>query len=310
MFDGFDRQLTVSSSIGTQLWVGIAGRGPAVMLCDGLGCDGFIFRHMIADLRRDFTVIRWHYRGHGRSAIPDDLAAMSVEGLASDLPLVLDAVEVDRAMLIGHSMGVQVILEAALGSARDRTSGLGLLCGAPGRPLDTFKNSSFGNHVLPVLQHLAHRYPREFRAFWRTATTSPLTLFGAKLFEINAELMKIDELRPYLQRLGETDPVVFLAMTESAASHSVESRLDDVAAPTLVVAAEHDTFTPMHRSVAMARAIAGSELFVLPGATHTGPLEWPDMLSLRLRKFMRERVDFAPRAKRRVSKPRAPRKPR
>jgi len=285
----FDDERFVTSGVGTPLWTGIAGSGPAVVLCDGLGCDGYVWKHILADLRRDHTVVRLHYRGHGRSAVPRELREMSVEGLAEDLFLVLDAWSIESAMVAGHSMGVQVILEAALGEQSDRINGLLALCGAPGRPLDTFKNTSMSARIFPRIRALAHRYPDLFRRIWRRMVPSEAALTLAHWFEINNALVHVEELRPYLEELSTMDPLAFLAMLDDASRHSTEERLDAVDVPTLVVAAEHDTFTPMHRSETMAEAIDGAELFVLPQATHTGPLEWPELLNLRIRRFLRDR---------------------
>ena len=62
----------------------------------------------------------------------------------------------------------------------------------------------------------------------------------------------------------------------------------------LVVAGEKDTWTPFSLSTSMHEAIPGSELLVLPAGTHTGPLEHPELVALRLEKFLAERVDAAP----------------
>lgn len=286
----FARELTVKSAIGTDLWVGLMGSGPAVVLCDGLGCDGYIWKHLAPDLAENFTVVRWHYRGHGRSEVPSERSAMSIEGLADDLFRVLDALGIERAVVAGHSMGVQVLLEAALGDSDRRLAALLLLCGAPGRPLDTFKNSSAGAKIFPAIRDLARSNPQRFQDVWRWALHNPLTLVVTHLFEINSSLLNVEEMRPYLERLATMDPMAFLAMLDDASRHTTEGRLGEITHPTLVVAAERDTFTPMRRSVQMAEAIAGSEFFVLPEATHTGPLEWPEMLNLRVRKFMATRV--------------------
>ena len=92
----FDRELYIRSVVDTRLWVASVGRGPTVVLCDGLGCDGYIWKHILPDLKRDFHVVRWHYRGHGRSEAPTGLTAMTVEGLVDDLHTVLDELGVGR----------------------------------------------------------------------------------------------------------------------------------------------------------------------------------------------------------------------
>jgi len=285
----FDQEFRVTSAIDTDLWCATRGQGPAIVLCDGLGCDGYVWKYTIGHFAKDHQVVRWHYRGHGRSEAPADLREMCVEGLAEDLRLVLDRLEIDQAILVGHSMGVQVILEAALTSMPERVAGLILLCGAPGRPLDTFKNTSLGLVVFPQIRALAMRYPVPFQRGWRAMLRSPLTLVVTRLFEINAALVDVQELKPYLERLATMDPRAFLAMLADASTHSAEPRLGELRTPTLVVGAERDTFTPLRRSKAMQRAIPDAEFFLLPDATHTGPLEWPELLNLRMRKFLRTR---------------------
>jgi pimeloyl-ACP methyl ester carboxylesterase len=291
----FEREMYVRSGIGTRLWTGSAGRGPAVMLCDGLGCDGYVWKHMLGDLARDHRVIRWHYRGHGNSDVPSDLQAMSVEGLAEDLFRVLDAWGEQEVILVGHSMGVQVVLEAALSVAPGRVRGVVALCGAPGRPLDTFKNTRLGLRVLPQVQRLARRWPLVFNELWGQVLPSRLARVFVQFFEINRTLIRVEELRPYLENLASMQPQVFLAMLDNASRHSTVDRLGEVGCPVLVVAAQRDSFTPLARSVEMHERIAGSELFILPEATHTGPLEWPEMLQLRLRKWMAQH-DLTPAA--------------
>jgi pimeloyl-ACP methyl ester carboxylesterase len=290
----FDREMYIRSGVGTRLWAASVGRGTPVVLCDGLGCDGYVWKYILPDLARDCHVVRWHYRGHGLSEAPKDLSQMSIEGLADDLTVVLDECGVTQpAILIGHSMGVQVVLEAAL-RHRERIRGVVALCGAAGRPLDTFKNTRAGLHILPLMQRAVERYPRASGGLWAGLLPSAAALAVVKAFEINSSLLHIDEMRPYLQRLAEMDPRVFLSMLEHASAHSAEERLDELAdMPALIVAAQRDTFTPMARSTAMHREWVSSEFFMLPEATHTGPLEWPELLNLRIRKWMHDHELFA-----------------
>jgi hypothetical protein len=63
----------------------------------------------------------------------------------------------------------------------------------------------------------------------------------------------------------------------------------------------------MRLSVAMAQAIRGSDLLVLPGGTHVGPLEQPDLLASRVGAFLAARVPVASRRRAPGAAPRAPR---
>jgi pimeloyl-ACP methyl ester carboxylesterase len=97
---------------------------------------------------------------------------------------------------------------------------------------------------------------------------------------------------------------VFVRMLASAASDDAADHLPDIDVPTLVVAGEKDTWTPLDRSIAMHEAIPGSDLLVLPGGTHTGPLEHGLLVRRRLERFLSERVVAArPRRARRRARP-------
>src|SRR5574341_454485 len=136
------RQGQARASDGTRLWWRASGSGsPAVALTDGIACAGFVWKHLEPALARSRRVLRWNYRGHGRSDPPRDPSRVAVEDHAQDLLSVLDAAGERQAVLAGHSMGVQVVLEAHR-HAPERVAGLLIVCGSPGRLLDTFHASS------------------------------------------------------------------------------------------------------------------------------------------------------------------------
>jgi pimeloyl-ACP methyl ester carboxylesterase len=282
----------LTSTAGTALWVREArrGAGRTIVFCDGLGCDGFVWKYLWTEFLGTNHVVHWNYRGHGRSEVPKDLAEMRIEAIADDLLKVLEERDLRDVVLVGHSMGVQVILEAALRAPLGRVAAIVPMCGASGRVLDTFKNTDVGRSIFPVVQRFAHQQSRLFRAGWRAILRSKVAVQVARWMESNPTLVDVDDLKPYLRRLEQSDPRVFLAMVEGAQAHNTEARLVDLACPTLVVAAERDTFTPMHRSVELADAIDGAEFFLLPDASHVGPLEWPSFVALRMRRFLRERL--------------------
>src|SRR5207237_9697351 len=99
--------------------------------------------------------------------------------------------------------------------------------------------------------------------------------------------MKREDFLPYLTGLAGVDLDLFWRMLGNAAAHDAYDHLPKVDVPTLVVAGEKDTFTPMWLSVRMHAAIPGSEFLVLPGGSHAAPLEQPEMLASRLRRFLR-----------------------
>ena len=64
----YDRERFVEAEDGTRLFVEERGEGdPAIVLTDGIGCDGFAWRYLVPRLSERHRVVHWHFRGHGRS---------------------------------------------------------------------------------------------------------------------------------------------------------------------------------------------------------------------------------------------------
>jgi pimeloyl-ACP methyl ester carboxylesterase len=188
---------------------------------------------------------------------------------------------------VGHSMGVQVALEAHR-RAPDRVEGLVLVCGAPGKPLDTFHDTPLLAAAFPYAREAVERFPEVARLVFRSVIPTELTLKLAMAFEVNSRHVAREDLARYLADLSDVDAGLFVRLASSAGQHDASDHLPRVAVPTLIVAGEQDTFTPMWLSVKMHAAIPGSELLVLPGGTHVGPLEHPELVALRVEKYFRD----------------------
>jgi pimeloyl-ACP methyl ester carboxylesterase len=275
---------------GTRIAWATAGSGaPPVLLTDGIGCAGFIWRRLAPALARRRRVLHWNYRGHGASDPPKDPERSTVDDCVSDLFTVLDAAGEQRAVLAGHSMGVQIVLEAHR-RAPERVAALLLVCGAPGRLLDTFHDTPVLRKLLPWIRNAMDRWPALARSAFRALVTADVAMDYALAFEVNRALVRRADLVPYFRDLSRVDPAVFVRLLASAAEHDATDHLPEIRVPTLVVAGVRDGFTPMHLSAKMHEAIPGSALLVLPGGTHVGPLEHPDLVEEHVTRFLETHV--------------------
>ena len=87
------------------------GRGPALLLLHGLGCDHTTWAPVIAALARRYTVIAPDLLGHGRSAKPR--ADYSVGGYANGMRDLLTVLGIDKVTVVGHSFGGGVAMQFA-----------------------------------------------------------------------------------------------------------------------------------------------------------------------------------------------------
>jgi pimeloyl-ACP methyl ester carboxylesterase len=284
----------VAPSDGSPLFYeswGKRGAPTPVLLCDGIGCDGYVWRYLRSDLGERFG-LHPHYRGHGRTAPPRDPQRVGIEDLADDVACVLDDALVERAVLIGHSMGVQVALETYRRHPA-RVAGLVLVCGAPSHPLRTFRGSAFLEELLPTVQRWIHRVPGVINRVTRMVLPTRLSYEIASRLEIRRELVEPADFMPYLEGMARVDARLFVAMLSAAGAHSADELLAQITAPTLVVAGGRDGFTPPERSRAMAEAIPGAELLEIPNASHTAPIERPSLVNETIGAFLTRRIDRA-----------------
>jgi pimeloyl-ACP methyl ester carboxylesterase len=280
---------------GTRIYfhaVGTASQArPVLVCCDGIGCDGFAWKYVVRDFAATHRIIRWHYRGHGRSGIPQDRSKVGFDDIAGDLRAVFRATGTKQAVLLGHSMGVQVALEYHRRHPQD-VLGLVLMCGSHGLPLDTFHDSKALKIMLPSMIAAADRFPEALNFIWRFASSGELAYQIATHLEVNGKLVRREDFMPYFKHLAAMDPRLFLGMLEHASEHTAYDHLPQVDVPTLIVAGTKDTFTPYWLSLEMQSRIRGSELLTVPAGTHVAPIEQPELIALRLAKFL-ERVPLS-----------------
>lgn len=298
-------QRVVDAADGTQLFVEAwhdegATKTPLVLL-DGLGCDGFAWKYLVPAFRAERPLLHPHYRGHGRSEVPRDLSSLTVRALVDDLERVLDAARLERAVFLGHSMGIQILLEAHRRLA-SRTAGLVLLCGTYERPIDTWHGATAKEAPAPLLNRVMRRIfpqlssvfldnPEVAQPMWTALIASRVALEVAVRGELNPGLVKRDDFMPYMKHLGTMDMRVFAALARDLAAHSAADVLPSITVPTLVVGGGKDTFAPAWLSEEMHRRIPASELCLIDAGSHATPIEQPLLLQLRLEKFLAERVE-------------------
>lgn len=115
-----------------------AGSGPALLLLHGLACDHTTWSAVIEQLAKRYTVIAPDLLGHGRSAKPR--ADYSVGGYANGMRDLLTVLNIDKATVVGHSLGGGVAMQFAY-QFPERTERLVLV--APG---------GLGPEVTPLIR--------------------------------------------------------------------------------------------------------------------------------------------------------------
>ena len=259
-----------------------------LVFTDGIGCDGYVWKYLERTLAPEHRIAHWHLPGHGRTPVFRS-RRVSIPDLADDLAAVMDAAGMQDAVLFGHSMGVQVSLEA-FRRHRKRVRALVLMCGSFGTPLRTFRGNALMETMLPYLAFAVRRAPRTVQSLWKSLVPTRTAFAIAQRFELNADLILPEDFMPYLEHIAEVDLNLFLEMLGHASRHSAREILPTIDVPTLVVSGSRDGFTPPDLSQEMNDQIPGAELLVVEGGSHTAPIERPQLVADRVGAFLERRL--------------------
>jgi pimeloyl-ACP methyl ester carboxylesterase len=234
-----------------------SGAGAPLLLTHGFSATAAMFSSTVASLSTTRRCIVWDVRGHGRTDYPTDPSAYTVELVTGDMMAILDASEIDRAVLLGHSMGGYLSLEMQRRHP-DRVSALVLVGTGPG-----YRNV-------------------ESRARWNALCERYAVDLETKGFD--GLPGDADEVRADAHR-GVSGLILAARGILAQRDAGVINALPEVDVPTLIVVGERDT--PFRSgSTYMADKIPGARLVVIPGAGHAPMLTHPDQFIPTITEFL------------------------
>lgn len=272
---------------------------PLVALCAGFLCPDTYWRYLVPALENDYRVLVWNYRGIGVSDLPrwpgfHALAIspeeLGIEANARDLELILDVEGITRAVAVGHSMGVQVILESYR-RFPERIAGLVSIAGPYRTPLRTFYGTDLSARLVPFALPLLHALPRVTLLAWRGLVHNPLAYpVGRHVARAIGPRTRSEDMTGYFDHVSMIDPLIAAKMIKAMHDHSAEDILEKIAVPVLIIHGTADPFTPLEVAEVMDECIPDARLVVLPGGAHTLPLEYPEEIAAEVRTFLAARL--------------------
>ncbi len=262
---------------------------PVVVLANGLGGPRLAWRGLVEQLSDEVRFVTWDYRGLYASSRPSDSSdlAYSVPRQVDDLEAVLRAEGIGRATLFGWSMGVQVALEAYR-RLPGFAEALVLLNGTFGRPLDTAVPLPFARRFVPPVLQVAERLHQPVGKVMRALAAQPEFVSVMKRFGMMADTVDEGEFTEIAVAFAGLDVEVFLRTLRALGDHDASRILPRIEVPVLVVAGDHDRMTPRGLSQQMVRKIPRAEILVVRGGTHYTAVEFPELVALRIGRFLRE----------------------
>lgn len=255
---------------GATTYYETTGAGPALILGHSLLCDVEMWRDVAPALAARYRVINVEARGHRRSTAP---RPFTLEDLAADWEAILDREQVDRAFVVGLSMGGMTGMRLAL-RAPSRVAGL-VLIDSNGDPEERGKRAQYA-----VMAGIYRRFGLVRPLARRTASI----MLGKTSLRQRPELFDL-----LLETVSRHDRAqVPHAMRAVFRRGPILDRLAAINCPTLVLVGDEDRATPVAKSRHLADAIRGARLEIIERAGHLSALEIPEVITARVLAFLGE----------------------
>jgi pimeloyl-ACP methyl ester carboxylesterase len=233
------------------------GQRPPVVLLHGAAGNHLSWP---SEVRRipGYRIYALDLPGHGKSA---GRGMQTVPAYARAIADWLEAVNLHRAVFVGHSMGSAIAITLGLDYA-EHVLGLGLVGSGPRL------------QVNPELLELASNTTTYQNAIERVVRYSFSPQIPIALTELIA------------RRMGETRPSVLHGDFLACDTYDEMERVSQITSPTLIVCGSEDRMTPLRHSQFLANQIPGAVLKVIPGSGHMPQIEQPQVVANTLTGFL------------------------
>jgi len=232
---------------GARIWYATYGSGPPVILLHGgLGNSGNWGYQVPALVRNGYRAVVIDSRGHGRST--RDARPFTYELMASDILAVMDALQLEKAGLVGWSDGACTALVLA-SHAPARVAGVFFFaCN-----MDPSGTKEFV--FTPIIGRCLNRHKQDYARLSATP----------------------DQFEEFFDAVG--------LMQRTQPNYSAHD-LAQIGVPVAIVQSEHDQFIKREHAEYLARSIPNAEFVELHGVSHFAPLQRPEQFNSAMLAFL------------------------
>ena len=249
---------------GKKLSVEKQGNGEPVVFLHGLGSTANVWEPQVRALADRFATVRYDLEGAGRSPYA---GALSINGWVQDLKALLDMEQIDKARLVGHSLGTLILQHFA---------------------------AAYPQRVEKLVFIGVNRAPPEAR---RQAVRERVAKVRAEGLDAIVDTVVKGGLSPhtfahkpevvgFVRELLTRQPTEGYARSCEAMASAVAADVSALRVPVLLLAGRDDGVSPVSNSEGMAADLPGAEVRILEQCGHWHPIEQPAAVSHALREFL------------------------
>lgn len=259
---------------------------PLIVFCYGLLCNFAHYKYQIPYFEeRDYQILMHDYRGHFSSS-QSEIATCTFDNFANDLAELLSSLgALDNVHLVGHSMGVNVVLEVAR-KFPELSSSLTLISGAVVPPQDVMFDSNIMDLAFPLIEKVKHAQPKFFSYFWKNAYKNPLAQVFIWDGGFNKKQVSLKYIQTYMKKISELPEEMFFHLLKIMHDHDIIVDLEKIQIPTLIIGGDKDKIIPNYLQLMLHKYLKNSELYIVKDGSHVPQADFPETINERIDRFI------------------------
>ena len=266
---------------------------PMIVLNYGLVCSNHHWKFQIPFLDNlGYQLLIHDYRGHFQSTGAQDVKKITFQQMASDVSELCGFLGVNKAIMLGHSMGVNVCLQLAK-DYPELVSGMILISGTFINVKDVMFDTNLMEFIAPLAAMGLEKYPEIFKKVWSNSGMNPVVRELIHTTGFNRAKVSKEFIEIYLNRVGQLGAEVFFQLFNEMTKQNITASLEKMKMPSLVIGGFKDNVIPNHLQRALASLLPKSETYFLKDGSHVPQADFPDMINERIELFVSQHFSRA-----------------
>lgn len=232
-----------------------------------------------------FKILIHDYRFHYGSSSSDDIKDCTFDKMVQDLYQLTQSLNIRSAILLGHSMGVNITLEFAL-RYPEITKGIVLISGTVLPPHDVMFDSNIMEIATPYIQWFTEKYPTLFEKIWKTSHLNPIARIVIHKGGFNTKKVPEEFVQTYMTRISQLPPDIFLQLFNEMKQHKILQHLESIKCPSLIMGGDKDQVIPNHLQFILSDYLPNSKLYIIKDGSHVPQADFPATVNERIKLFI------------------------
>lgn len=262
---------------------------PILVFNYGLVCSNHHWKYQTEYFdNKDYQILIHDYRGHFQSTGSHDVKKITFPQMAKDVADLCEYLKISKAIMLGHSMGVNICLQLAK-DFPDLVSGMVLISGTFINVKDVMFDSNLMEFIAPIAALGLEKYPDIFNKIWTSGGMNPVVREIIHFSGFNRQKVSKEFIEIYLNRVGQLGAEVFFQLFNEMTKQNITGSLERMNVPALVMGGHKDNVIPNHLQRTLANLLPNTETYFLKDGSHVPQADYPDLVNERIDLFIKQR---------------------